>query len=237
MPERPQNFEEVDDESELTLAAPRFDADEARRAHPVVPLEEIPAGRHAAAGRARFRAGARRWPLSLLAVALLAAFAFGGIFALRRAHTNNPAPPAADAAQDGQPAQTDTAPAQTAAAPAQPAASAQEAQGAPASTEPVEEKTSEEKSAVGEKSEGRAPLRAREPRALHARRDGDALPPPVAERRDVDGEDGDRAEHRGHYKGGDGHDEDRGGGDFKKASKHQKGGARLVDVLVGRPRP
>src|SRR5947209_3584568 len=130
MQERPQNFDGVDDESEVTLAAPRFDADEARRAHPVVPLEEIPAGRHAVRGRALFRVGARRrWPLSLLAAALLAVAAFGGIVALRRAHTATPAPASADAAQNQQPPQadtkTDTTPAETAAAPAQTDASAQ----------------------------------------------------------------------------------------------------------------
>ena len=60
MPERPQNFDEVGDESEVTLATPRFDADEARHANPVVPLEEIPSGGYAAVGRARFRAARRR---------------------------------------------------------------------------------------------------------------------------------------------------------------------------------
>ena len=50
MQERPQNFDEADDESEVTLATPRFDDDEARHANPVVPLEEIPAGGYAAKG-------------------------------------------------------------------------------------------------------------------------------------------------------------------------------------------
>src|SRR5436190_21632207 len=223
MQERSQNFDEVGDESEVTLAAPRFDADEARRAHPVVPLEEIPAGRHAALGRALFRVGARRrWPLSLLAVALLAVVAFGGIVALRRAHTTTPAPVSADAAQNQQPPQTDTktdtTPAQTAAAPTQSDASAQP-QSAPAPAAAAEEKTDEGKSAGEEKSEARAPLRAREERASHARRDEEALPPPappVAERRDVDGDDGERGQHRGHSKGGDGRDEERGDRDLKK---------------------
>src|SRR5947209_2907615 len=134
MPERPQNFDEVGDESEVTLATPRFDADEARHANPVVPLEEIPSGGYAAVGRARFRAGARRWPLSLIVAALLAVAALGAVAAsvLRRAHTSPPAPVFADAAQDRQ-TQTDTTPAPAVTAPTQSDASAQP-QGASAPT-------------------------------------------------------------------------------------------------------
>src|SRR5437588_291939 len=116
MQERSHNFEEGTDESEVTLAAPRFDADEARHAHPVVPLDEVPAGTDARAGRAPYRGGARRqWPLSLIVVALLASAALGGVATkvLHRAHTTpTPAPVSADAARDRQP-QTDTAPTQT----------------------------------------------------------------------------------------------------------------------------
>src|SRR5947209_6224357 len=193
MPERPQNFDEVGDESEVTLATPRFDADEARHANPVVPLEEIPSGGYAAVGRARFRAGARRWPLSLIVAALLAVAALGAVAAsvLRRAHTTLPAPVSADAAQDRQtqtdttPAPAVTAPTPAVATPTQSDASAQP-QGASAPTAAAEEKTGEEK------AEARAPLRAREERAAHTRHDEEALPPPAAERRDVDGEDGGR---------------------------------------------
>ena len=87
------------------------------------------------------------------------------------------------------------------------------------------------------RSNAERPVRTLSPRSAHARRDEEALPPPAAERRDVDGEDGERGEHRGHSKGGDGRDEDRAEKEARKASKHQKGGARLVDVIVGRPRP
>src|SRR5215216_7452460 len=41
MRERPENFN-TDNDTEATLVAPRFDADDARRAHPVVPLAEAP---------------------------------------------------------------------------------------------------------------------------------------------------------------------------------------------------
>lgn len=248
MQERPQNFDEVGDESEVTLAAPRFDADEARRANPVIPLEEIPAG------RARFRAGARRWPLSLIVVTLLAVAALGAVAAsvLRRAHTTTPVPASAEATQDQQPSQTDAAPApaQPVAAPAQSEASATQAvaaqpQDAPAPTNAAEDKTVaakpvEDKAGgrVEERSEWRAPLPTRSSRAAHMRRDEEVVPSPVGERvarRETDGADGERAEHHGHFKGDD---EGRGDRDFRKASKHQnKGGARLVDVLVGRPRP
>src|ERR1043165_3236121 len=118
MQEQPQNFEEVTDDPEVTLATPRFDADEARRAHPVVPLSEADAH----ARRTRFRDGARRQlPLTLLALALLSAVTFGGILALRRSHANAPtpvsgapAPVSAAAAQDRSPTQTHTTPPQCA---------------------------------------------------------------------------------------------------------------------------
>jgi hypothetical protein len=211
MQERSRKFEEEADESEVTLAAPRFDADDARHAHPVVPLEEAPARPYPATGRARFRGGARRQlPLTLIVVALLAAAALGAVAAqvLRRAHTAAPAPVSAEAAQDGQPTQTDTTQPQSAPAPAE--------------------------SGEG-KAEGRAPIRAREERAVHTRHDEDVPTPPEAagaERVEVDRGDG---EHRGHLKG---RDEDRDEKEAKKDSKHsKKGGARLVDVIVGPPRP
>ncbi|MCA1619352.1 MAG: hypothetical protein LC795_08600, partial [Acidobacteria bacterium] len=76
MRQRPENFNPADGDPEATLVAPRFDDEEARRAHPVVPL----AAAHARAPHAgaRARRGARRsWPPALLAVALLAAVAVG----------------------------------------------------------------------------------------------------------------------------------------------------------------
>jgi hypothetical protein len=224
MQERSHNFDEGSDESEVTLAAPRFDADDARRAHPVVPLDEVPAISDARAGRFQFRGGERRrWPLSLIVVLLLAVAALGGIATtvLRRAHTTaeTPAPVSADAAQDRQ-TQTGTSPPEQADASALP-------QSAPAPTAAGEEKT-----------EGRAPRRAREEHAARTERGEEILPPREAarvERRETDGED---VEHRGHFKGRDGQEESKDEKDSRKASKHpKKGGARLVDVIVGPSRP
>ena len=229
MQERSRKFEEEADESEVTLASPRFDAEEARHAHPVVPLEEVPARPYAATGRARFSGGARRhWPLTLIVFALLAAAALGAVAAnvFRRSHTTTPAPVSAEAAQDGQPTQADATRPQTAAAPPQRGAEAQP-QGAPAPVESGEEKAG-----------GRAPIRAREERAAQTRRDEDVPPPPEAagaERGEVERGSG---EHNGHLKGREGRDEDRGEKEARKDSKHsKKGGARLVDVIVAPPRP
>lgn len=235
MQERSHNIEGDTDESEVTLAAPRFDANEARHAHPVVPLDEVPAGSDTRAGRARFRGGAhRRWPLSLIVVSLLAAAALGAVATkvLNRARTTQtPAPASADAAQT-QPPQTDTTQPQTTTAPPRADAAAQP-QSVPAPTAASVEKTDASK----ETTEGRAPHRTREERPVRPRQDEVALPPTEAahaERREADGED---LEQRGHIKGRDGRDEGRDERDSRKAAKRQKRGeARLVDVLVGSPR-
>jgi type IV secretory pathway VirB10-like protein len=238
MQERPQNFEEVTDDPEVTLATPRFDADEARSAHPVVPLSEADAH----ARRTRFRDGARRHlPLTLLALALLSAVTFGGILALRRSHANAPVSDAA--AQDGQPTQTNTtppqsAPAQTGVAPAQTdAANAQENPTAQTPSAPAPNAADEEKRSE-QKTEDRAAARAREDRAAHTQRGEESLAQPLASRagrREVGGED---LERRGHLRDRDGRDEDRDEKEARKDSRHaKKGEARLVDVLVGRPRP
>ncbi|MDQ3918604.1 MAG: hypothetical protein M3348_09015 [Acidobacteriota bacterium] len=231
MQERPQNFGEVTDDPEVTLATPRFDADEARRAHPVVPLSE--AG--ALTRRTRFRDGARRHlPLTLLALALFSAVTFGGILALRRSHANAPVSDAA--AQDGQPTQTDATPPQSAPAQAD-AANAQEnstaqTPSAPAPNAADEEKTSEQK------TEDRASARAREERAAHARRGEESLAQPVASRAGRREAGGEEIEHRGRLKDYDARDLDADEKEALKAGRHaKKGEARLVDVLVGRPRP
>ena len=95
MQERPQNFNAGADESEATLVAPRFDADDARRAHPVVPLSESRTRAPFADARATARRGPRRsWTPALVAIVLLGVAAMGGAVAtqvLRR----TPAPPAA----------------------------------------------------------------------------------------------------------------------------------------------
>ncbi|HEX3559318.1 MAG TPA: hypothetical protein VHU19_08935 [Pyrinomonadaceae bacterium] len=247
MQERSHKIEEGTGESEVTLAAPRFDASEARQAHPVVPLDEMPAGSYAGAGRAPYRVGARRqWPLSLIVVALLAAAALGAVATKVLHRTPSTQTHASDAAaQEAQQPQTNTAPAQANTVPAQintiPAQTAANAPQADASaqtrTAPAQTAASEEKNtAAAEKSEGSAPGRTREERPVRARRDAESLQPPAdaarVERRENDGEDG---EQHGHFRG---RDEGRDEKDSRRESKHQKkGGARLVDVLVGSPHP
>lgn len=71
MSQRPENFKAADEAPETTLVTPRFDAEEARRAHPVVPLAEAPT---------RVRAPQRSWTPALLVVVLLVVAALGGAF-------------------------------------------------------------------------------------------------------------------------------------------------------------
>ncbi|HEX8291482.1 MAG TPA: hypothetical protein VF570_07005, partial [Pyrinomonadaceae bacterium] len=79
MRERPENFNAAGEDPEATLVAPRFDADDARRAHPVVPLAAAPP----LASHVRRRAPRRSWTPALFAVALLAVAAVGGAVATR----------------------------------------------------------------------------------------------------------------------------------------------------------
>ncbi|HEX6185714.1 MAG TPA: hypothetical protein VFZ44_17630, partial [Pyrinomonadaceae bacterium] len=95
MRERPENFNDAGGDPEATLVAPRFDAEEARRAHPVVPLAEAH-DPFVNQPRARARRGPRRpWPPALLAVALLAVFAAGGVVASKVLRRTQPSPAAA----------------------------------------------------------------------------------------------------------------------------------------------
>src|SRR5215207_5047022 len=79
MGQRPENLKAADQDPDATLVAPRFDADDARRAHPVVPLAGAPYPNAPRGARAR---GPRRpWTTALLAVVLLAVAALGGAVA------------------------------------------------------------------------------------------------------------------------------------------------------------
>ena len=102
MRQRPENFKAADEDPEATLVAPRFDADDARRAHPVVPLAEAPQRAR------RVRNSRRAWTPALLAVALLAVAAIGGAVATKVLQS-----PRAERVQE----QTQSAPVQTAEAP------------------------------------------------------------------------------------------------------------------------
>ena len=115
MRQRPENFNPADGDPEATLVAPRFDDEEARRAHPVVPLAEARA--HAPYAGAHTRRGLRRsWPPALLVVALLAAVAVGAVASMALRRTPSNPPPAAVA-----PAQAAEVPAQVEPPPAEPA--------------------------------------------------------------------------------------------------------------------
>jgi hypothetical protein len=211
MHERPQTFND-DDESEVTLATPRFDADEARHAHMVVPLDDVHAPTDDARNRNTFRTRARRsWTLSLIIVALLAVAAVGGIATkvLRRARTPQPAP-----ATELSTPSTPTASA--------PAASQSVVAESPSDAPPAQE---------GER-EVRPASRVRSERAPRPEKTEEvSLPPEVSGK---GGEDSDERNDKHHgrgkekRRGEDGDDKD-----SRKASKHTKKGTRLVDVLKG----
>ena len=107
---RPENFYAPGEDPEATLVTPRFDAEEERRAHPVVPLAEAPARASYADAprRVRVRGPRRSWTPALLAVALLVVAAVGGAVT-----TNFMRSPRAERVQE----QTQAAPVQAAEAP------------------------------------------------------------------------------------------------------------------------
>ncbi|HEX8503507.1 MAG TPA: hypothetical protein VF659_23185 [Pyrinomonadaceae bacterium] len=209
MQERPENFNAGADDPEATLVAPRFDADEARRAHPVIPLAEARERAHYAGPRAR-RGLRRPWPPALLAVVLLAVFAAGGVFASKVLRPTQPAPDDA--------AQTPAAVAPVRAAEAPPETET------PPPAPPRE--------VADAKPETRAPRSARQRRAEDpggparaegARRDAEDFVGDEDEGR----RDGKRGKGRARIEDGDGEKE------LRRAIKKAKDKApRLVDVLV-----
>lgn len=117
MQRRPENSKVPGEDPDETLVTPRFDEEEERRAHPVVPLAAAPSRAPyldtARAGRAR---GPRRsWTPALLAVALLLAAAVGGAVTTQLMRS-----PRAERVQEPAQEPTQAAPAQTAEAPPQP---------------------------------------------------------------------------------------------------------------------
>lgn len=76
MKQRPENFNPAGKDPEATLVTPRFDETDARRAHPVVPLDAVPPRN--APRTTHVRAPRLSWTHALLAVALLLAAAVGG---------------------------------------------------------------------------------------------------------------------------------------------------------------
>jgi hypothetical protein len=222
MQERPVNFNDVENESESTLIAPRFDAEEARRAHPVVPLAETQARAPFATdlrASVPVRRGSRRsWALTLLVVSLLAVGAVGGVFATKVLHRQS-AVPAAQVPVESAPVQTvDATPRAETRADAPPSAAPREAAPAPRTPRRTREQSGEGRERNREEDAGIAlPLEV-------VRGDG--------EERSDEGD-----ERRGHGRGrerGRRHGGEDGEKEMRKTLKRVKGNLpRLVDVLTG----
>lgn len=220
MQERPVNFSAVEDESEATLIAPRFDAEEARRAHPVVPLVETrtraPFATDLSASASLRRNSHRSWALTLLVVSLLAVGAVGGVLATKVLHRQT-ANPTAQVPAESAPVQTvDATPRAEAEASAPTTASRDDAR-APRTPRRTREQNRREREQSREEGAGIL------------------LPAEIVrgggEERTDEGE-----EHRGHGRGrerGRRHDDD-GEKEMRKTLKRVKGNLpRLVDVLTG----
>lgn len=210
MSQRPENFNPADEDPEATLVAPRFDADDARRAHPVVPLAEAPTRAR------RVRAPRRSWMPALLAVALLVVAALGGAVATMFMQGSR-----AERVREAE-----QVPEQTPAAPARAAEEAPTPQPSTPATAKVE--PSEEASAKPA------------PRDTQTRRTRANAPAPVAvEPAREDADEDEREDRRGRSSGRRREREDREDEvekELRKALKHGKGKApRLVDVLTSSP--
>lgn len=216
MQQRPERFNTADGDSEATLVAPRFDDEEARRAHPVVPLAE--AGAHAPHARAYARRGPRRsWPTALLAVALLAVAAVGGAVASMYMRRTPSTPTAAQEPAAVAPAQAAEVPAQVEPPPAV-ATTREVADTTPRMVADAKPETRAPRDAQARRDEA-APVRARNEAALGERESSE----------DEDrGRRGKRERRR--ERGGD---EDEAEKEMRKVLKRAKDKApRLVDVLV-----
>lgn len=240
MQERPQNYNAEGDESEATLIAPRFDANDARRAHPVVPLEEARTPASFMNTRVPLRRSLKRsWAITLMVIALIAVGAIGGAVAtkfLRRPQATPTAQAPADVAPTQESAPAQSAPAQTSEVPIQSDASAA---ASPAAASPVAPQAPREDARVKRPSQPSRGARGQVPRD-----DADIIAPAELVRGDR-GESRDEGEgRRGHWKergrdrrdgrddNGDGRDGD-GEKEMRKTSKRAKGKVpRLVDVLT-----
>lgn len=217
MSQRPENFKAVDEEPDETLVTPRFDDDDARRAHPVVPLAEAPARTR------RVRATRRSWAPALLAVLLLVAAALGGALATKYMQG-----PRAESAQEAEQApqeqapqeQTQTAPAQKAEAPP-----TQPSTPAPATTE----------AAPREEASAKPAARDTQTRRARANAPAPAVVVPAREDAYEDEDEDRRGRGSGRRRGREGHEDDV-EKELRKALKRGKGKApRLVDVITSSP--
>jgi len=213
------NFNAESDEADATLVSPRFDADDARHAHPVVPLDAVRARRYGAKARTTLRSLRHSWTLTTLVVALLAVVAVGGGLAIRRAHSTPPAPASSPASSSiSSPASSDAASARQSDAPAHSDADA------PVATTPHEDAQAEH---AARPSRGAHDERAEEIRApVEVARGGGEVSKGEDEGRRDHGERGDK--HRKHE--GDERES-------REGLKHSgKKVPRLVDVITGPPR-
>ena len=223
MQERSQNFSIKNEESnnfnaegDATLVSPRFDADDARHAHPVVPLDAVRARRYGAKARTSLRSLRHSWPLTTLVVALLAVVAVGGVAAIRRAHRTPDAPASSPAPS---PASSDAAPARQSDAPTHSDAAAR------AATTPHEDAQAEQHT-------------ARTPRDERAERDEKILAPVEAARGAGEDSKGEDEGRRDRGERGDKHRKHEGDErESREGLKHSgKKVPRLVDVITGPPR-
>jgi hypothetical protein len=220
MQERPEKFNAAKGESEATLVAPRFDAEEARRAHPVVPLAEARPRAPLADARAHPRGGGRRsLTPALIAVALLASAAVGGAVATKVFPGPQSDPAAAQAPAEAAPAQA-----------AEVAAEVQARPETPPTADVPREVVDTPREEAGTKPE------ARTPRVTRARRAEDAGVPARVEAvrdqaEDFEGVDeGRRGRGRGKRRE---RVEDDGEKEMRRVLKRAKDKApRLIDVLV-----
>jgi type IV secretory pathway VirB10-like protein len=222
MQERPENFNVAGAESEATLVAPRFDAEEARRANPVVPLAE--GRRHAPSvdSRAPSRRDLRRsWPPALVVVALLAAAAVGGAVATSFSGGAQSSPAAVQA-----PAAVSTSPADE--VPDEALAEAPPEAQAPTPAAPPREETRAD----------RQPARTRAVRDAEEEATRAAAVPPQIRRGDDKEFEGEEGSRRGRGKGREhrrAREEDDVEKEMRKALKDAKGKVpRLVDVITVR---
>jgi hypothetical protein len=226
MQERPQNIDGMGEDPEATLVAPRFDAEEARRAHPVVPLVETNTRASFANAPVWLRRGPRRsWPTAMLAVVMLAAAAAGGALATKVLRPQASAPVQTEAA----PVQTEVTPAQAEAAPAaSPTGDASQ----PLPTKEARQSQEASPAPQAPPEEARAKQTPRESRERESEAGMLAAPAAILRRAAEDSDDkGDERRGRGKRRE---RGDDEAEKEMRKALKHAKGKApRLVDVLTG----
>lgn len=223
MEQHSQGSSSLNNDPEATLVAPRFDAEEARRAHPVVPLAEARGRTYfVATHRPARSSGLRRsWSKALVAVVMLAVVAVGGVFAtkvLRRPQANAQA----------EAAQTDAA--QTEAAPAQ--AAGAEQQKTPLAPQAPREEARAKRTAGRARAAEAAMIPAQAEESLRGDDDREKADDKDDDRR---GRGRDR-EKRRERDDDDGRREARAfEKEMRKALKQEKDGkaARLVDVIIG----